>query len=40
MTAIFLLQFAGALLIVGGLFRVIEHKWPDSMFGRALGIVY
>lgn len=40
MTAVFLLQFFAALMIVGGTIRVVEHKWPDSMVGRALGVAY
>lgn len=40
MTAVYLLQFAAALLIVGGAMRVIEHSWPDSMVGRALAVIY
>lgn len=40
MTGIYLLQLAAGILIVGGTFRLIELKWPDTMVGRALGVIY
>jgi hypothetical protein len=40
MTAIGLLYFALSLLIVGGMFRFAEIKWPDNPLIEALAVIY
>jgi hypothetical protein len=39
-TAISLIYFALALLLVGGTIRFVEFKWPDNPVVQALGVIY
>lgn len=40
MTGVDLLHFFAALLIVGGIIRLVEYKYPQSFIGRGLAVIY
>lgn len=40
MTAIGLVYFFFALLLVGGAIRVAEFTWPDNPVVQAIGVIY
>lgn len=40
MTGIGFIWFLANLILAASLIRVIEYKWPDSVPGRALGVIF
>lgn len=36
----YIVQFAAALIVVGGIFRYVEMRWPESWIGRSLAVIY
>lgn len=40
MTAITVIHFALLLLLVGGMFRFVEYKWPENPIVQAIGVIY
>lgn len=40
MTAIDFVHFVAFLLIAGAMIRFIEMRYPDTVVGRTLGVIY
>jgi hypothetical protein len=40
MNVITAVHFALMLLLVGGVIRFVEYKFPDSAVGQALAVIY
>lgn len=40
MTAIAFIEFLAMLLIAGAMIRFVEMRWPESVAGRTLGVIY
>lgn len=40
MTAISAFHFLLLLLLVGGILRYVEYKWPDNPVVQAIGVIY
>lgn len=40
MTGIGFVWFLANLILAAALIRTVEYTWPDSVFGRALGVIF
>jgi hypothetical protein len=40
MVATTVIHFALLLLLVGGIFRFVEYRWPENPLVQAIGVIY